>query len=88
MCPCCISSLVVQTRPSMLVSVRERLKAIPGVEVFAENEAGKLVVVLDAADNRGAADRITDIQNEPGVVSATLVYQYDDYFGSQLEDSI
>jgi len=83
----CISSLVVQTQPAMLASVREKLNAIPEAEIFGENEEGKLVVVLDTKDNRKAADRITDIQNQAGVLSATLIYQYDDQFEPQVEDS-
>lgn len=83
----CISSLVVQTQPAMLASVRRRLEAIPEAEVCAENEEGKLVVVLDTATNRKAADKITDIQNVTGVLSATLIYQFDDQFGLQQEDS-
>ena len=86
--PCCISSLVVQTLPDMLPSVRKRLMAIPGTDVFAESGEGKLVVVIDAADNHKAADKITDIQNQAGVLSATLIYQYDDRFDSHVEGGI
>ena len=86
--PCCISSLVVQTQPAMRASVRERLNTMPEAEVYAESEEGKLVVVLDTAEHRRAADRITHIQNQAGVLSATLVYQYDDQFESQVEDPI
>lgn len=88
MCPCCISSLVIQTQPAMLANVRESIEAVPGAEVFAESEEGKLVVVLDASDDHKAADKITDIQSQAGVLSATLVYQYDDSFESHLEDSL
>jgi nitrate reductase NapD len=71
----------------MLASVRKKLNALPEAEIFGENEEGKLVVVLDTKDNRKAADRITDIQNQAGVLSATLIYQYDDQFEPQVEDS-
>ena len=84
----CISSLVVQTQPAMLASVREQLDAIPEAEVFGQSDEGKLVVVLDTADNRQAADQITAIQNQAGVLSATLIYQYDDQFKPQVEDSV
>ncbi len=83
----CISSLVVQTQPASLADVRARLNAIPDAEVLGENEEGKLVVVLDTVNNRKAADTITDIQNQPGILSATLIYQYDDQFEPHLEDS-
>jgi len=71
----------------MVANIREHLNSLPDTEVFGENEQGKLVVVLDTADNREAADRITDIQNQAGVLSATLIYQYDDQFEPQVEDS-
>ncbi len=81
----CISSLVVRTRPAMLASVGDRIDAMPDAEVYGKHEDGRLVVVLDTANNRKAADMITDIQNQPDILSATLIYQYDDQFGSQVE---
>ncbi len=81
----CISSLVVRTRPAMLASVGDRISAMPEAEVYGKHEDGRLVVVLDTANNRKAADMITDIQNQPDILSATLIYQYDDQFGSQVE---
>jgi nitrate reductase NapD len=83
----CISSLVVQAKPALLDQVRDELKSIPEAEVMGESEQGKLVVVLDTRDNRQAVDRITAIQNTAGVLSATLIYQYDDRFEPQVEDS-
>ena len=83
----CISSLVVQTQAAMRANVRECLNSMPEAEVYGENQQGKLVVVLDTASNRKAADRITEIQNQAGVLSATLIYQYDDQFEPQVEDS-
>lgn len=81
----CISSLVVRTKPAMLTKVSERIEAMPEAEVCGSHEDGRLVVVLDTADNRRAADTITDIQNQPDILSATLIYQYDDQFGTQVE---
>ena len=83
----CISSLVVQAQPTQLKQVRDDIENIAEAEVMAENEKGKLVVVLDTQDNRQAADTITAIQNTAGVLSATLIYQYDDRFEPQVEDS-
>lgn len=83
----CISSLVIQAQPAMMAAVRKRLDAIAQAEVLAESAEGKLVVVLDTANSREAADTITDIQNQTGILSATLIYQFDDQFEIQLEDS-
>ena len=84
----CISSLVIQAQPAMMAAVRKQLDAIAQAEVLAESEEGKLVVVLDTASSREAADTITDIQNQTGILSATLIYQFDDQFEIQLEDSV
>jgi nitrate reductase NapD len=83
----CISSLVVRTRPAKLAHVRKQLAAIPVAEVMGENDKGKLVVVLDTANSREASNTITEIQNQSDILSATLVYQYDDQSGSQAEDA-
>ena len=83
----CISSLVVQTQPSLLADVRDRLNTIPEAEVLGENDDGKLVVVLDTASNREAANLITNIQHEASILSATLIYQYDDQIEPQVEDA-
>jgi nitrate reductase NapD len=83
----CISSLVVQTQPELLKEVRTAIENIAEAEVMAQNEQGKLVVVLDTQGNRQAADTITAIQNTAGVLSATLIYQYDDRSEPQVEDS-
>ena len=81
----CISSLVIRTKPALLTEVSDRIEAMPEAEVCGTHEDGRLVVVLDTANNRQAADRITDIQNQADVLSATLIYQYDDQFGTQVE---
>lgn len=83
----CISSLVVQALPTQLARIRTELESMPETEVMGHNEQGKLVVVLDTQNNRLAADRITKIQNTAGVLSATLIYQYDDHHEPQAEDS-
>lgn len=83
----CISSLVVQAKPDLLAQIRDELESIPEAEVMGESDQGKLVVVLDTSDIRQATDRITEIQNTAGVLSATLIYQYDDQIEPEVEDS-
>ena len=82
----CVSSLVVQADPADLQQVRSRIASIADAEIMGENEQGKLVVVLDTKNNHTAADRISEIQNTDGVLSAPLVYQYDDH-EPQVEES-
>ena len=83
----CISSLVVQAAPLHLDRVRAALEGLPDTEILAVGDTGKLVVILDTPDNRAAADRVSAIQNVAGVLSATLVYQYDDQFDPRREES-
>ncbi len=84
----CISSLVVRTKPAALAKVGEWIDALPDAEVCGQNDEGRLVVVLDTKNNRLAADTITDIQNQADILSATLIYQYDDQFGTQVETPV
>lgn len=79
----CISSLVVHARPAMLTSVRQWIDTIPEAEVYSNHADDRLVVVLDTYDNRQAADKISDIQNQGDVLSTTLIYQYNDRPGAQ-----
>lgn len=81
----CVSSLVVRANPADLPRVRAAIESIEDAEVMGEDEQGKFVVVLDTKDNRVAADRITAIQNTDGVLSASLIYQFDDH-ESRVED--
>jgi nitrate reductase NapAB chaperone NapD len=62
----------------MMAKVCDRIDAIPDAEICGKNDDGQLVVVLDSADNRQAADTITSIQNQADILSAILVYQYND----------
>jgi nitrate reductase NapD len=84
----CISSLVVRTKPGLLAGVRNSIESIPQAEVLGQSKDGKLVVMLDTANNREAADRITELQSQDDILSATLIYQFDNQFESQAEDSI
>jgi nitrate reductase NapAB chaperone NapD len=75
----CISSLVVRANPADMPRVRASIEAIGEAEVMGESDEGKFVIVLDTQNRRIAADRITAIQNTDGVLSASLIYQFDDH---------
>jgi nitrate reductase NapAB chaperone NapD len=82
----CISSLVVRANPADMPRVRSAIEAIADAEVMGESDEGKFVIVLDTQNRRIAADRITAIQNPDGVLSASLIYQFDDH-ESRVEES-
>jgi len=73
-----ICGLLVHARPSHVEDVRGRLAALPGVEVHAATEEGRLVVTVEDTPEHLALDTINDIFQTAGVINASLVYQYTD----------
>lgn len=71
-----ICSLVVQTRPEYLESVNKTLNAINGVEIHAQNEYGKMVIVIDHPSREYCSKTMTDMTHIQGVMSTSLVYEY------------
>ncbi len=69
-----VSSLLVQVKPASLGAVRQGIVALAGTEIFAESEAGKLVVVIESEAEGVIADRLSTISAMPGVLSASLIY--------------
>ena len=69
-----VSSLLVQVKPASLSVVRQGIVALAGTEIFAESEAGKLVVVIESEAEGVIADRLSTISAMPGVLSASLIY--------------
>lgn len=82
-----ICSLVVHARPENLASVGELLSAMEGVEIHGSNPDGKLVVVIDHPDREVCSRTVMDMQNVPGVINASLVYDYIDDPGGDREQS-
>lgn len=73
-----ISSIIVHAKPAKLPSVRGGLEQIPGVEIHAATDDGRLVVTIEAAsdgETTGIFDRINAMD---GVMSVAMVYhQYE-----------
>jgi len=73
-----ICGVLVHTRPERVEDVKGRLVAMPGVEVHATTNEGRVVVVVEDTAERLAIDTITEIFQTAGVINASLVYQYTD----------
>lgn len=69
-----VASLVVHARPQSLATVKDWLLRQPGVEVYAESEQGKLVVVMESEHAQPILDLIDATQALTGVINAALVY--------------
>jgi nitrate reductase NapD len=73
---------VVQTAPGRTASVREALGLLPGVDIHAEAEDGRLVItVLDTGAGL-AIDQLAAMNRMPGVVSTMLAYHEIDDAGA------
>jgi nitrate reductase NapD len=75
-----ISSLIVQAMPASMPAVTASVSAMPGLEVHAV-EAGKMVVVLETADEGEIVARLSEINLLDGVMSVNLVYHQVDRVG-------
>ncbi|MBU0901755.1 MULTISPECIES: chaperone NapD [Pseudomonas] len=69
-----IASLLVHARPEQFEAVKANLSLLDGVELHQQSPLGKLVVVLETADEQQILERIDQISNLPGVLNAALVY--------------
>ncbi|WP_417827177.1 chaperone NapD [Thalassospira povalilytica] len=74
-----ISSMIVQARPEKLDAIATELEAFPGIEITARDPSGKIIVVLEAANDRQLADTMSDIGNIAGVLGVNLVYHHNEH---------
>lgn len=78
-----ISGVVVYTRPDNRLAMQDKLSSIPGVEVHANSIGGKLVVTVEENDVRALAEKVTKLQNIPGVISVSMVYHHSENIGQE-----
>ncbi len=73
-----ISSLIVGVQPAMRDRVCAGLNGLPGVEVHACSDDGRMIVSLETCNERTTVDTFEAIRQLDGVLSASLVYhQYE-----------
>lgn len=73
-----ISSVILRARPERLPAVRGELGRIPGVEIHADGNDGRIVVTVEDVPGHSTADALLRVHTIEGVVAASLVYQYAD----------
>ncbi len=70
-----VCGVLVQTQPSLIQEVSGHLEQMDGVDVHASAAEGKLVVTVESdKDSTNIIDRLTALQQIPGILSASLVY--------------
>ncbi len=71
-----ISGVIVHSRPEKAASVQQLLTEIPGVEIHAVGDDGRMVVTVEEASDRRMADTVSGLQNLEGVIAASMVYHH------------
>lgn len=80
-----VCGVLVHARTEERFAVRERLEALPGVEVHVVGDEGKLVVTVEDTDETLAGPTIEHFNKVPGVLSVALAYHH---FDTELEGEI
>ncbi|MDR2838543.1 MAG: chaperone NapD [Azonexus sp.] len=73
-----ISSAILYIAPARLDEACALLVAMPGVEIHARSDEGKVVVTIENDDTNAAAECYAALHGVPGVASVAMVYQYSD----------
>jgi nitrate reductase NapD len=71
-----IVGVLVQACPGKLDRVARALADLPGVEVHARADPGRLVTTVEARGDHPIGDTLLAINRSEGVLSATLVYHH------------
>ena len=83
-----ISGVIVRAKPEQQGAVCDRLRAIPGVELHLEADGGRMVLTVEDGAGWSTEESLLKVHQVEGVVSASLVYQFnDDYPGTQVNSA-
>ena len=70
-----ISGVVIHARPEKLAGVEAQLLELPGVEIHATADDGRMVVTVEDEESR-LGDTVMAFHNVDGVLSASLIYHH------------
>jgi len=73
-----IAGVVVHARPEKLSGVEAQLLELPGVEIHATAEDGRMVITVEDRELKESSvgDTVMAFQNVDGVLSASLIYHH------------
>jgi nitrate reductase NapD len=69
-----VASLVVHCRPELLADIVRQIEATDGLSVPQSDPLGKMVVLIEAADEGYMTRGISLIEQLPGVASTNLIF--------------
>ncbi|QEH17257.1 chaperone NapD [Histophilus somni] len=73
-----VCSLIIQVNPQKIAQVKTALLTIPHTEIPAEDEKGKLVVVMQSDDPQVLLNHMENSRNIDGVIDLSLIYHQQD----------
>ncbi|WP_081894674.1 chaperone NapD [Ruegeria halocynthiae] len=71
-----ICGCLAHVAPEQAQAAAQTFNDTPGVEVHAQDDDGRFVVVVEDTPTRLASETIMDLHLVPGVVSLTLTYHH------------
>lgn len=71
-----ICGCLVHVAPGYTSSARPAISEFDGVEIHAESDDGRFVVVVEDTPEQLASETIMNLHQIPGVVSLTLTYHH------------
>ena len=83
-----IAGVVVYARIESLPRVMHALAALPGAQVHASSDQGKIVLTLEGDRSTHVAEQLHAVQSIPDVMSTALVYQHHEHADSLNEDIV
>ncbi|MDW7774631.1 MAG: chaperone NapD [Desulfobulbaceae bacterium] len=73
-----ISGIVIHARPQELSVLAGKLRDMPGVDVHTATEDGRIIITVEDTPENAPAETLMSVQNLPGVLNASMVYNYCD----------
>ena len=71
-----VCGVLVHARPTEVGPVCDVLKQLPGVEVHAATDDGRLVVTVEDLGDKRVVETISGFHDIKGVLSASVVYEH------------
>lgn len=81
-----ISSIVIHTYPQDMVALQGKLDDLPGVDVHAAMDDGKIIITIEDTPDSVPSETLMNVQNMKGVLSAAMVYNYSDELLTQTQE--
>ena len=70
-----ISSAIVYAKPLHEARLLRQLKELPGVEIHANTDDGRIIVTLECDNDVQAVDLYKTIEHLPGALSVAMIFQ-------------